>query len=206
VDRITTIFCDVGGVILTNGWDHVARRAAADHFALDQDDFETRHERALPDFETGRLGLDEYLARTIFHRERDFTPKAFADFMFSRSEAHPEALSALRRVAAAGGHLLATLNNESLALNEYRIRRFGLADCFALFLSSCYLGARKPGEEIYRRALGIVRRPPGECLFIDDREENLAVPRRLGMRTIAYAGPAQLVEELRKAGVAPDVP
>jgi putative hydrolase of the HAD superfamily len=206
MDGPTTLFWDIGGVILTNGWDHVARRAAVEHFHLDGEEFEERHDRALPSFECGELSLQAYLQQTVFHRSRSFGFGEFEDFVLSRSQAHPDALALLRRIAAADGLLLAALNNESRALNEYRIRRFGLDACFSLFLSSCYLGARKPDEEIYRRALGIVQRAPGECLFIDDREENLAVPRALGLHTIHYQGAEQLEEELRKAGVPLEAP
>lgn len=202
---VTAIFCDVGGVLLTNGWDHEARRAAALHFGLDRDDLEQRHADALADFETGRASLDDYLERTVFHCERPFSRDALREFVLARSQPLEDALAVMRRLAA-GPRLVASLNNESRDLNEYRIRRYGLRECFSLFLSSCYLGARKPDEAIYRRALGITQRDPSECLFIDDREENLVPARRLGMRTLAYQGPKRLEEDLRTAGVWPDSP
>jgi hypothetical protein len=41
---ITTLFVDIGGVLLTNGWDHHARRRAAKHFKLNWAEMQERHE------------------------------------------------------------------------------------------------------------------------------------------------------------------
>jgi len=183
---IKTIFFDLGGVILTNAWDHAERARACVRFGLDPADLETRHQPLAPQLEIGALSLDEYLARTVFHQPRAFTPADFRAFMESCSEALPESLKLLAELRASGRLRLATLNNEGRELNEYRIARFGLGQYFSAFCSSCYLGTRKPEPEIYRHALGILQARPAECLFVDDREENLAPARALGMDTLHF--------------------
>lgn len=40
---ITTLFLDIGGVLLNNGWDHPVRRRAAKHFKLNWARMEQRH-------------------------------------------------------------------------------------------------------------------------------------------------------------------
>ncbi|MEP7219011.1 MAG: HAD-IA family hydrolase, partial [Bacteroidota bacterium] len=170
---ITTIFSDVGGVILTNGWDRNARRVGAEKFGLDWEEFQDRHDLAGQEFEIGRISLDQYLARTIFYRHRDFTPDQFKEFMFAQSQPFPETLAIMDRLARSGRYLMSTLNNEELELNNYRIEHFELRKYFTLFLSSCFLHMRKPDEVIYRTALAIVQRRPEECLFIDDRRLNV---------------------------------
>jgi putative hydrolase of the HAD superfamily len=201
VAEITRIFWDVGGVLLTNGWDRVSRRLAAEKFGLDLDDFEVRHGMVADVFDTGRLRLDDYLDRVVFHRPRGFARDAFHAFMLEQSQAYPETLAIVERLAAARRYLLATLNNESLELNEHRITRFGLRAHFTMFLSSCYLGVRKPDEAIYRLALWVTQTAPGEALFIDDRALNLECARHLGMRTIHYQNATQLAGELQAAGL-----
>ena len=198
---ITTMFWDIGGVILTNGWDHNSRRAAAEKFRLDWEDFEGRHELSFPAFDSGLITLNEYLDRTLFYRPRPFTRETFIAFMFEQSKEYPEARAVLDAVARSGKYLIGAINNEPFELNEYRIKKFDLRRDFLVFFSSCYVHSRKPEETIYRMALEITQRPAEECIFIDDRPLNLENPRRMGMNVILYQNPAQLGTELQKHGV-----
>jgi putative hydrolase of the HAD superfamily len=199
--QITAIFWDVGGVLLTNAWDHNERREAIARFSLDEKDFEQRHESAVNDFERGKLTLQEYLNRTVFYQNRPFTHEAFQQFMFSRSRSNPEALAFARGLAASRRYLMSSINNESQELNEFRIRQFRLREIFLLFVSSCSVGLRKPQPEIYQLALNLTQRTPDECCFIDDRQENLEPARRLGMHCIRMQGVKNLEDELNQLGV-----
>jgi putative hydrolase of the HAD superfamily len=199
--EVTTLFWDVGGVILTNGWDRAAREEAARRFQLDWDDFQERHELANPEFETGQVTLDEYLHRAIFYRPRAFPRDALKAFMFAQSRPYPEVRAIVDQLARSRNYLLATINNEGLELNLYRIRQFGLRRDFSAFFSSCFLGVRKPDEAIYRLALQVTQRAPEECVFIDDRPLNLESARRMGMRAIHYQSAQQLRAEFHRSGV-----
>ena len=199
--KVTAMFWDVGGVLLSNAWDKPFRRKAIDKFGLDAEEFEGRHELVVAAFETGQMGLEQYLDRTVFYGPRSFTQQGFKDFMFSLSQPCPETLGIVKHLAQKENYLLATLNNESLELNLYRINRFGLRDYFEVFFSSCFLGVRKPDEAIYRLALQMTQRAPEESLFIDDRALNLECARRCGMRTILYQDPARLRRELQDLGI-----
>lgn len=198
---ITHLFFDIGGVLLTNGWDHAERARAAAKFSLDAAAIEALHAPRTEPLETGALPLDEYLRQVIFTRPRAFTPAEFVAFMQSCSQPLPESLALLDDLAAAGRVRLAALNNEGRELNQYRIETFGLARTLSAFCSSCYLGARKPGAEIYRRACGIVHADPKQCGFVDDRRENLESPRALGFRCFQFTSAAALREELKATGL-----
>ncbi len=195
------LFWDIGGILLTNGWDRGARRTAVETFGLDAEEFESRHHMVEDAFELGHLGLDGYVERTVFHRSRDFTKQAFADFMLAQSKPYPEILAIVDRLARSKRYLLATLNNESRELNLHRIERFGLRRYFTVFFSSCFLGVKKPDEAIFRLALQLTQLAPEEALFIDDRALNLECARSYGMHTIHYQAAAQLQEELRRLNV-----
>jgi len=199
--EITCQFWDVGGVLLTNGWDHVSRRKAVRRFHLDEQDFERRHAAVVDAFERGQISLDAYLQETVFHAPRNFSRREFQAFLCEQSQPNTETLSIVADLARSWRYLMTTLNNESLELNRYRIETFRLRRCFDVFFSSCYLGVAKPDPAIYRLALQLTGRSAGECLVIDDRETNLAVARELGMQTILYRDPAQLREDLWRAGV-----
>jgi putative hydrolase of the HAD superfamily len=199
--KVSTVFWDNGGVILTNGWDRGSRQKAVDKFHLDWSDFEDRHELMLHAFECGQASLDEYLRRTVFYRERPFAPQDFKQFIFEQSQAFPEPLAFLGELARTKRYLNAALNNESLEVNDYRIQKFRLRTYFEVFFSSCYLGVRKPDRGIYTLALKITQCEAAECVLVDDRELNLECARELGMHTIQYNNVAQLRSELAVLGV-----
>jgi putative hydrolase of the HAD superfamily len=199
--RITTLFWDIGGVILTNGWDRNSRKEAGEAFQLDWEDFQDRHELSFPAFDAGQLSLNEYLDRTLFYRPRKFSREEFTAFMFAQSQEFPASRAILDQCAAANRYLLGAINNEPLELNQYRIEAFNLRRSFQVFFSSCYIHSRKPEEGIFRMALAVTQRQPEECVFIDDRPLNLEAPRRLGMSVIHYRSPDQLRADLHNLQV-----
>ena len=199
--EVSLLLWDVGGVVLSNAWDHDARRAAVARFGLDGEEFERRHDLVAEDFDKGRVSLSDYLARCVFDRPRDFSVDEFQQFMFGQSRPQTPALALARDLHRRGQYLMVAFNNESLELNRYRIDTFRLQETFDVFLSSCYTGLRKPDAEAYRFALNVTQRDPDETLFLDDRPENVEAARLLGIRTILVQDPARLPEELANAGV-----
>jgi len=199
--KITTLFWDIGGVVLTNGWDRESRKDAAATFHLDWEEFQDRHDLSFPAFDSGQITLNEYLERTLFYRTRPFSREEFTAFMFAQSKEYPETRAILDKVTNAQKYFVGAINNEPLELNQYRIEAFDLRRNFLVFFSSCYVRSRKPEETIFRVALEVTQRPPEQCLFIDDRPLNLESPRKLGMNTIHHQDAEQLREELRKFGV-----
>jgi len=201
VAGISALFWDVGGVLLSNAWDREQRERALQKFGLDLVEFQDRHEMVVSSFERGKITLDEYLDRTVFYRPRPFTPVAFREYMFSLSQPDNDTLAFARELSARGRYLMSTINNESTELNQYRIQSFRLGDIFSVFVSSCFVGLRKPEEGIYRLALQLTQKNAEECCFIDDRPLNLESALRLGMRVVAFQNARQLQEELKKLGV-----
>ncbi|MGD0267670.1 MAG: HAD family phosphatase [Candidatus Sulfotelmatobacter sp.] len=201
MSEIRAIFWDVGGVLLSNAWDHTERLAALEHFHLDEKEFHARHEMVVSSFERGKISLDEYLDHTVFYRDRPFSRDDFRNFMFSLSEPMPEVLAFAGALAASGKYFMGTINNESRELNLHRIEKFGLRKIFQLFVSSCFVGLRKPESGIYRLATEITQINPEECCFIDDRALNLECAAKLGMRTIQMQGLEPLRSDLQKLGV-----
>jgi len=200
--KITALFWDVGGVLLSNAWDREQRQRTLKEFNLDVVEFESRHEMLVSSFERGKITLQNYLERTVFYRPRSFTIEAFTQHMFSLSTPIPETLQLGKELSRSGKYQMSTINNESKELNLYRIQTFGLREIFSLFVSSCFVGLRKPEEGIYRLALEITQRPPEECCFIDDRPLNLDSASRLGMQVIQMKTAEQLRADLQKLGVA----
>jgi len=199
--EIKALFWDVGGVLLSNAWDHTQRQQAIEKFGLEREEFSERHELVFSSFERGKISLDEYLDRTVFYRVRPFPRDEFKNYMYSLSIPDEAALAFAEQLANSGKFLMGTINNESRELNAYRIEKFRLRSIFRVFVSSCYVGLRKPEEAIYKLTLDITQQAAEQCCFIDDRALNLEVAKRLGMHTVEMHGAEQLRSELKKIGV-----
>ena len=183
------VLFDVGGVLLTNGWDHRERAAVVDQFQLDRAEFERRHADANDAWERDLISAAQYLEATVFYEPRSFSKDEFMAAIFAQSKILPNgALGILSELAASHRCMLGVLNNEAREPNEYRFQSFGLRDQVDVAFSSCYMGLRKPGAAIYVRALDILGKPGQRTLFIDDRAENAAAAASAGMQVICFTG------------------
>ena len=197
--KISVLFWDIGGVLLTNAWDHDERNLAIERFQLDKSEFEARHKELLVPFEEGKLTLDEYLARSVFFTRRTFSSDEFKQFMFSLSKPKSETLEIARGLASR--YPMWTMNNESRELNHYRIETFSLHEIFIGFVSSCFVGVRKPDPRIYQLALDLTQRLPDQCCFIDDRPVNVEGAAKAGMQAVLMENPSQLKRNLHELGI-----
>jgi putative hydrolase of the HAD superfamily len=191
------ILFDVGGVLLTNGWDTCERSEVLRNFHLDITEFEARHPEANDAWEKGEISGREYLDATIFYEPRSFTHDDFLSAILAESAPLVDsARRVLEEVASAGKWLVGSLNNEAREPNEYRFTQFGLRNYFEVALSSCYLGLRKPAPAIYKRAIDILGRPAERILFIDDRQGNIDAASAAGMKAIRFTGEQNLRGQL----------
>jgi putative hydrolase of the HAD superfamily len=205
--KIRATFWDCGGVLLTNGWDEHERKCVIDHFELDFNEFEQRHPQPNDLWERGKIDMHEYLRETVFYVPRAFSEDEFVTKMRDVSQVeYPAMIAFLQRLRAQGDRECATymLSNESRELMEYRIPKFGLVGLFDAYVVSAYIGLRKPAAAFFQCALDLSQCRPEECVFIDDREENLEGARKLGIQGIRMETPEQVIAELRRLGVTAD--
>ena len=205
MSQFSTVLWDIGGVVLTNGWDHNERKTVFDAFALSEEDraeFEQRHEIENDAWEKGTIDFDQYLQRTLFFKERSFTLDAVRQAIEAESALLPDsALSLMQGLHATGRVRMGQLNNESRELNDTRLERFGLKQYLSVFFCSGYVQLRKPSPAIYRLAMEVLQTPAREIIFIDDREKNAEAASALGMHGIQYKGSAALRSELQALGL-----
>lgn len=200
--EIKNIFFDVGGVLLTNGWDENERARVLPRFGVEQAEFEARHAAASREWERGRCTMCEYFEATIFYEPRSFTlEEVWAAVKAESRVLHPGCIELLSELAGTGRYRLFTLNNESRELNDYRMGAFGLRQFFSAFVCSSYVGELKPQAGIYRAALEIAQAAAAASVFIDDRAENLSPAHALGMSGIQFMNPLQLRAELTRLGI-----
>jgi putative hydrolase of the HAD superfamily len=201
---ITTLFLDIGGVLLTNGWDHQARKRAAVNFKLDLAEMEDRHHLTFDTYEEGKLTLEEYLDRVVFHKRRAFTRDQFRRFMFAQSKPYPRMITLVRRLKARYGLKIVVVSNEARDLNSHRIRRFKLDEFVDCFVSSCFVHVRKPDADIFRFALDIAQAPARKVLSIDNTPMFVQIAEALGIRSIYHTDYGSTCGNLSSLGLLND--
>lgn len=185
---ITTLFLDIGGVLLTNGWDRGVRLRASEKFGLDYEEMDERHHLTFDTYEEGKLNLDEYLDRIVFYQERSFSRDAFKAFMYAQSQPFPEMIELMRELRTRNSLQVAAVSNEGRELTVYRVKQFGLSAFIDFFVSSCFVHYRKPDADIYRIALDIAQVSPEQVVYVDDRPMFVEVAEGLGLHGVIHTG------------------
>jgi putative hydrolase of the HAD superfamily len=201
---ITCVFLDVGGVLLTDGWDHHARKRAAAHFKLEAAELEDRHHLTFDTYEEGKLTLEEYLDRVVFYQKRTFTRTQFRRFMFAQSKPYPQMIKLVARLKIRHGLKIAVVSNEARELNAHRIRRFKLDGFVDFFVSSCFVHVRKPDADIFRLALDIAQAPARQVVYIENTPMFVQVAEGLGIRSILHTDYRSTCAKLASLGLEND--
>jgi putative hydrolase of the HAD superfamily len=199
---ITHLFLDIGGVLLTNGWDQHCRRDAAEKFGLDFEDLNDRHTMSFDTYEEGKLNLDTYLNQVVFSRERPFTREDFKEFMFAQSKPKVEMINLVSGLKWKHRLKTAAISNEGRELTSFRIRKFDLTAFIDFFVSSCFVHFRKPDVDMYRMALDISQAEPARSVYIDDRALFVEIAQSLGINGIHHTGFEATRNALRGLGLA----
>lgn len=199
--ELKILFFDVGGILLTNGWGHESRQEAARLFNLDYREMSDLHTFIFNVYEAGSVDLDEYLDTVVFNHPRDFTREDFKEFMFAQSKELPDMLAWLKEWKKDCGFRIISINNEGKELNDYRVKKFKLHDCFDAFVSSCEVGIRKPDPKIFKLAMGIAQALPQQCVYFDDRKMFALAAGKLGIRAFQHTSfetTRKILEDLKK--------
>ena len=197
---ITTLFLDIGGVLLTNGWGHQSRKLAADTFGLNRVELEERHHLTFDTYEVGKLTMKEYLDRVVFYEPRPFTLETFREFMFAQSKPYPDMIELVRQLKERYRLKIAVVSNEGRELNAHRIQTFRLNEFVDFFISSSFVHFRKPDADIFRVALDIAQVPASQVLYIEDQPMFVSVAQGLGIQGICHVDFASTCAELASAG------
>jgi putative hydrolase of the HAD superfamily len=202
---VKTLFLDIGGVLLTNGWDHRARKRAATHFKLDWAEMQERHELNFETHEEDKITLQEYLDRVVFNQKRPFSRVEFRRFMFAQSKPDAEMIELVRNLKAKYSLKIVVVSNEARELNAYRIQKFKLDRFVDAFISSCFVHLRKPDADIFRLALDIAQVPARQVVYIENTPMFVQIAEGLGIRSILHTDYKSTSAKLASLGLRPDV-
>jgi putative hydrolase of the HAD superfamily len=201
---ITSVFLDIGGVLLTNGWDHHARKRAATKFKLEWAEMEERHSLNFDTYEEGKLTLEEYLGRVVFYQKRPFTRAQFRRFMFAQSNSYPEMIELVAQLKVRYGLKIIVVSNEARELNSHRIRKFKLGNLVDCFVSSCFVHLRKPDPDIFRMALDMAQVRADQVAYVENTLMFVQVAGGLGIRSILHTDYGSTREKLASLGLSND--
>lgn len=204
MSRPIAIFTDLGGVLLTNGWDRHMRERAATHFGLDFAEVDERHNQAFDAYEEGKLDLDEYLDLVVFYEPRSFAMADYKAFMLEQSQPFPEMLDLLRRLKVMYKLKVVVISNEGRELTAHRIAAFGLRDFVDVFVVSAYVHFRKPDADIFRIALDVSQVPADQAIYLEDRPLFVEVARDLGIPSLRHRSYAETRAYLASIGLSLD--
>jgi putative hydrolase of the HAD superfamily len=201
---VTCVFLDIGGVLLTDGWNHRARKRAATNFKLELAEMEERHHLTCDTYEEGKLTLEEYLGRVVFYQKRPFTRAQFRRFMFAQSKPYPEMIELVRKLKAKHRLKIAVVSNEWRELNAYRIRKFKLDGFVDSLISSCFVHVRKPDADIFRLAMDIAQAPARQVVYIENTPMFVQSAEGLGIRSILHTDYKSTCAKLASFGLQND--
>jgi len=202
---VKTLFLDIGGVLLTNGWDHRARKRAATHFKLDWAEMQERHELNFETHEEDKITLQEHLDRVVFNQKRPFSRAEFRRFMFAQSKPCARMIELVRNLKAKYRLKIVVVSNEARELNAYRIRKFKLDRFVDAFISSCFVHLRKPDADIFRLALDIAQVPARQVVYIEKTPMFVQIAEGLEIRSILHTDYKSTCAKLASLGLRPDV-
>jgi putative hydrolase of the HAD superfamily len=198
---ITTLFLDIGGVLLTNGWDTALRKKTAVNFGVDYEELDHRHRVTYDTYEEGKMTLETYLRQIIFYEPRDYTVEDVQTFILEQAAPYEETISLVKKLKAVYGLRVAVVSNEGREIAEDRIRRFQLKEFVDFFVVSAFVHFRKPDLDIYRLALDVAQVHPGQVAYIEDRPLLCEVAATLGIRSVLNWDPAETRKKLADLGL-----
>ncbi|MFP5081304.1 HAD family hydrolase [Pedobacter sp. JCM 36344] len=201
-NHISTLFLDIGGVLLTDGWNRNSRQAATKLFHLNHQDMDERHHLNFETYELGKMTLDTYLDRVIFYKPRNFSKDEFKTFMYEQSQSHPEMIKLFIHLKMKYSLKVAVVSNEGRELNNYRIKKFKLNSFIDFFISSSFVKLRKPDADIFSLALDIAQVNASEILYIDNQPMFVGIAEGFGIKGISHSDYDTTVAKLKEFGLA----
>ncbi len=195
---IKTLFVDIGGVLLTNGWDRGIREKTLNEFHVDKDEFDHLHKQYYNLHEQGKISFDEYLKKVVFWKKRDFSISEFETFIKDQTVPYSEMITLIESIKKAYNLKVVAVSNEGRDLAEYRIKTYDLNKIFDSYIVSSFVYFQKPDPHIYRIALDVTQAPIDEVLYIDDRSYLVEAASKLGIKGIVHTSVETTKKELEK--------
>lgn len=151
-------------------------------------------------FEKGLMNEEELKLK--IEKDHGIKPalmEKMADDWRSTLRLMPETVDIIKKLK--GRYKLFALSNVDEVTTKQCLDKFGFYKHFDGLVFSWKVHMRKPEPEIYHYVLKKMGLKPEETIFIDNYPPNLPTAKGLGIHTILFKNPDQLIKDLKKLGV-----
>ncbi|HIH21852.1 MAG: HAD family phosphatase [Candidatus Diapherotrites archaeon] len=195
---IKAIIFDAGGVVLLDRIETVDKKIC-EKTGIPYDSFIALKKPIYTDLLSGKYSVEEFCAKLQkeFGLDFDVLPvwkKAYLEVMAINTELL-EIVKKLKKNCSVA--IISNAPKLHAELNKTR----GVYSLFNPCIISCEVGLVKPDRRIFELALQKIGLKAKECVFIDDREEHLQIPKELGFQVIHFKNNKEFIEALKKLGL-----
>ena len=194
---LTTLFCDVGGVLIENPWISVSKELGSKYRVARRVVFSelTRLSKPLDRNQLTLYAFNQQLSESL---ARPIPYAYFEGLLLGPSlRKIPIVWDAVRELKDSAGLSIIALSNMSELVWESLQRKYDIQSLFDDAILSFRHGVIKPDPRIFELALGEARSSPEECLLLDDSKENIRAAKSLGLRTRHVSHPKETARFLR---------
>ena len=192
--EITTIFFDVGGVLLIDFIDWKIKDLAAKYSVEESLLFEAK-KNLRPKADAGELSDPDFwklLLKTVDITADD--DDIDLEPYMKKVDGGLDIVNKLKE----SGYKIAILSNDSVEMSNHRRQKYGFDNIFDHIIISCYHHVIKPNRRIYEIALEEMNVTPEESVFIDDRKENVDTANSVGITGIFFENSTQVTNRLKE--------
>lgn len=198
---IHTLFFDFGNVVADFDHHRATRRFAKHSHLTEADIFDAIYNTQLEDdFEAGRVGADEFVARAMsliaYRGPSDQFVAEFVDIFTPNTDV----VALIPRLAGKYRLVLAS-NTNVLHADHFRQQMADTLSHFHALGLSYEAGARKPHPSFYAHCQALADGPSAGSLFIDDLGANVEAARAFGWHGVQFKSVETLRHDLHWAGV-----
>ncbi len=194
---IKTIIFDVGGV-LAECSNKILFSNIAKAFNITWDEVYAAVKKLVPEIQAGKISDDEFWKRFSEITGKPLPEnheKLLYEYYEECSPIKQDVLELARELRAKGYQT--PILSDTIETHA-RINWKRLYPEFDPVVLSCEVGMKKPDKRIYELLLKKIKFKPEECVFIDDKPENIKAAEELGMHAMLFKDIKQLKRELKK--------
>ena len=198
---IRCIISDLGKVILFFDNDIFFRKITPySAFSLDRiKELAKIHFELVMDFDRGEITSQQFYEEVVHKFEAKIAYQTFFEIYNDVFTLNPSVLETLKRLRSK--YRLVLLSNTDVMRFGFIRENFPEILLFDAYVLSYEVGCVKPHPQIYHAALQRAGAEPHECVFIDDRKENIEGAQRLGINVLLFDPQANLDRLLRNYGL-----
>lgn len=194
---IKTIIFDFAGVLTTKRCFPVVAERLSKKFGIDKELIQKRLYAHEADYLLGNESTKGFWEKVC--KDLDVPFNDFRTMLASWYDLNEQVLSLVATLKAKYQLILLSDNFEAVTPGMRKNKT--LNRLFEKMYFSNELHSNKKNERTFQHVLQDIKKNPEECLFIDDKEENLVVPKKLGIKVLLFQNVDHFKEDASILGI-----